>query len=217
MQLKERIEDEVHLTLIGMGLNSSTKSFVYLKAIICDMVWDPGMNPREKIYHCYAERFGVSYAILDRSVTYLNGISYKRQSKTYQDIFSYYGGDATVKRKNYEFLKTIASYIRNSLYDEWDEENQLEIVVNNYLIKEKVIPSSKGFYLIKDAILLVIEKEGEVLSSDKLFKGGQLNSNITSCSRALNNVQTSPQQFIYEMAYKISRATKRPYKRVLVG
>ena len=80
-----------------------------------------------------------------------------------------------------------------------------------------MILSSKGFYLIKDAILLVIEKEGEVLSSDKLFKGGQLNSNITSCSRALNNLQTSPQQFIYEMAYKISRATKRPYKRVLVG
>lgn len=201
--LKEKVEQKATELLIDLGLNPLTKGFELIRLIVCDLCFEDRLAKGEHLYESYSERLGWSIATVERLVSYGNSRVYLKKTQMYYRVFGWYGDEGANPKRNYEFLKCLRDYLRRSVLKEWDLWIQRDILINDRMMMMGVDPNSRGFYLLKQAVHVVMDAYGDLMPMKFFFTKGCLATNLTACSRALFPVGEKPKQFIYQLGREL--------------
>lgn len=200
MPTRIKVEQKATELLIDLGINPVTKGFELIRLIVCDLCYEDHLSNSPRIYERYAEKLGWSVATVERLLSYGNNRAYLKRTSTYQLIFGWYGDEGATSKRNYEFLKGLKDHLRRFFFKEWDWKTQRDIIINDEMVLKGADQNSRGFYLLKSSIHQVIDAHGDLLPMRSFFKTGNLTTNLTACSRAVEATKMTPKHFIYQIA-----------------
>lgn len=110
--IRTKVPKRVSQMLLYLGIEAHLKGYTYLRTIISMIAENSELNskPVMHLYKLIARHYGVNERNVERAIRNAIESAYDKNSERFHEIFNY-----AYKPRNYEFIASMAEYIRFSL------------------------------------------------------------------------------------------------------